>query len=188
MSEDLEELLGSVMPSHEQRASLEKLIADAVEQKGVIEATEELLKTLKAHYHELVMSTIPKAMGATSSIEVQTPRGLASVKIEDFVNGSLPKAPDRKREAIDWLIKHDGEGLIKREISLTFPRGDNSIGAVREALAKLGVDFKEDMGVHHSTLHAFAKERMKKGHDLDPDVLGLFVGRTARIKLPEEEG
>ncbi len=169
--------------SLEQLVSLGKQFVDAEE--GV-SALEEALSAAKKELHHLKTNVIPDAMAEVGLDEFKLPDG-SKVSVADFVSGSLPKDPERRANAIRWLEAHDASGLIKTEISLNFSRSQHNVALdVFEGLKKQQLEPVLESSVHAQTLQAFAREAIKNGNEIDTEVLGLFVGRAAKVKLAKK--
>lgn len=163
---------------------LKKAVSNAVSKMKELEQLEEAAKALRSEIHHINSRVIPEIMASTGFNKYRTDKGEV-VEIKDFVSGSLPKDPDRRQAALDWLTENKGGDLIKHAISMAFGRDEQKEARkVAATLKKLGVEFKDEMSVHAGTLGAFARERMKKGEEVPLDLLGLFAGRMANITLP----
>ena len=109
-----------------------------------------------------------------------------TIKVEDFVSGSLPKESGKRDAAIKWLEANDGGDIIKNEISLSFEKSQhNEALALASDIRAQGYEVDVTSGVHPQTLMAWARERLKGGEALEPETLGLFVGRKASYKVPK---
>lgn len=183
---DLEAELGVTVASQEELANLSKEVGKAVSLTETIEGLEEMVKAHKAELHTLTNRTIPDIMRAAHTSLFKMDNG-ARVELKDFMNGSLPKEPELRKEALTWLEKNGAKDLIKTNISLALGRGqkDDAL-AVRKALGKLGMTFIEKEDVHAQSLYAYARERMKTGKELPIETLGLYVGQVAKIELPDK--
>ena len=184
---DLEEELGVSTPNLDQLANLSKLVDQALKLMKEIETAEDFVKTTKNELHILNTRTLPDAFASAGTIAFTAADG-TKVKINDFVNGSLPKLPDKREKALQYLKSIGGEDLIKNTIEIAFERGEHNIaGMVREFLDKAEIEYEDTIGVHPQTLAAHARERMKKGEETQLELLGLYAGRTAKIDPPKEK-
>ena len=161
-----------------------------------IEQANALLSSLNARWNEIKQNELPEAMAKMGSTVWASPDDNKSVSIEikDFVAGSLPK-PDpkieydpvgieRRKNALDWLRDHDGEALIKTEITLTFGKGEDNVALdLAESLREKGFEPNVESGVHPQTLQKYARERLKKGQNVDFETIGLMSARYADVKV-----
>jgi hypothetical protein len=158
-------------------AALNEIIA----LETLVAQMEEDLRMTKAALYKAANYTVPDLMGELQ-LEQLSFKGF-NVKVSEFVTGSLPKDPEKRAAGIKWLEAHDGAGLIKTEISLAFAKSQHN-----EALSIVGKLQEEgyaplvESGVHASTLKAYARQRIRDGDDIDPETLGLFVGKVAVLK------
>lgn len=154
---------------------------EALEMKAAIEQIEADLKAAKAQFHHLNSVVIPDMM-ASVGVEELTTDGW-EIRSQEIVSGSLPKAPEKRKAAIEWLITNEAGDLIKTDVKVQFGR-DQMGDAMRiaKAIEDDGFPAKVEMGVHPQTLAAFARERIKNGEPVDTDVLGLYTGKVAKYK------
>jgi len=184
---DMDDLVVSA-PSGDQLKNIEQLVNRAFELVRTIDEYEAALKALKADLQGLTHAAIPEAMAVAGTSSFKTTAGV-KVDIKDYVSGSLPKDESAKTVALAWLEKHGGASLIKGQIVAEFPKGEDNArlrNEAAEALSNLHVDFSEQETVHHTTLAAFARERMKNGEPVALEVLGLSAGRMAKIERPSK--
>lgn len=86
--------------------------------------------------------------------------------------------------AFGWLRKKEFDGIIKRNVSFAFGRGDDKLAdtVIRRLLkAYPDLDIKDKASVHHMTLNAFIRERLEDGDDLPLEAFGVFERRYAKI-------
>lgn len=183
---DQDDFAGFNLPSASQMKDLRKPVAKAVQLLSQIEQAEAMLVAWKTEYNFLSGTIIPTAMKAVGLNYLSTDDG-AEIEIKDFISGTLPKDPRRRDLALKWLEKNEGRDLIKQGIDVHLDRGDEKAAdAVKGWLDKNGLPYDVEVGVHPSTLAAYARERMKAGKEVDLDCLGLFAGSVAKIKLAKK--
>jgi hypothetical protein len=161
-------------------AALQEALATGLQLEMQKEQLEEDLKATTKALKEMQERTIPHLMDDLGMSRI-TKDGW-EVKVADFVQGTLPKEPEKRQRALDWLIKQGQESLIKTELSLHF--GMKEYEQAQELLTNLreqGYLVEEDTGVHPQTLMAFGREVLRNGEEL-PDLLGLYAGRKATLK------
>jgi hypothetical protein len=165
--------------------AVSRLIDEGLALKEKVEQLEGDLKAAKAALQSISTTRLPEAMTALQLTEFV--RNGWKVKVAPFVNGSLPKELDKRKAAINWLVNHDGGGLIKTDIECTF--GREQFGEAEKLMTRLikaGYEPKMEVGVHAQTLCAFARERLASGEQIDFEVLGLFTGNAATYKRVKE--
>ena len=149
------------------------------EKQQQIEETENYLKGLKEEKQRIAFEQIPMLMDEMG-IELIDVDG-AIVKLKSFVSASIPA--DRKQEAFNWHREHGHEGIIKNEIVVSFGKGeDNVAGDVMYQLEEKGFHPEQKTHIHSMTLKGFIREQVEKGNNIDLDLFGAFVGRTAEVK------
>lgn len=152
----------------------------AVALQKEIDDLEKDLAAKKKSFTRITQTELPMMMVGISSVKLDDG---VEVKISQFVSGSLPKEDAAKRAAIEWLEAHDGEGIIKTEVSVSFSKAQyDEAKKVAEQLEKDGLPVNFDTTVHPQTLAAYVRERMDGGEEVDLEKLGVFVGRVAKLK------
>ena len=174
-------------------ASLERLIElgrEMLEAKSTVDELSELLKSANDRLNQIKTKVLPDAMAELGLplFQVEKDGERYQIEVSDFVSGSLPKEQPARQKAIDWLTEHGGESLLKTEVSLEFGKSQhNEAVNIIESLKQQGYMPLVNFGVHSATLCAFAKEMIKSGEEIDTTTLGLYVGRTAKIKEVKEK-
>jgi hypothetical protein len=142
---------------------------------------EEQIKSISAELHTLKHDTLPTMMASAGLASIKLDDG-ATIKIDDFCSGSLPKEPEKRQQAIDWLVANGAEGIIKANVTVAFGRSEINVAKATQAMLKdEGLDAELVESVHPQTYAAFGRERIRNGEAI-PDILGLFVGRVAKVK------
>tara|TARA_R100000278_G_scaffold34352_1_gene30909 strand:- start:21 stop:596 length:576 start_codon:yes stop_codon:yes gene_type:complete len=149
------------------------------EKQRQIEETENYLKGLKEEKQRIAFEQIPMLMDEMGIERIDVDGAI--VKLKSFVSASIPA--DRKQEAFNWLREHGHEGIIKNEIVVSFGKGeDNVAGDVMYQLEEKGFHPEQKTHIHSMTLKGFIREQVEKGNNIDLDLFGAFVGRTAEVK------
>jgi hypothetical protein len=175
--------------------ALSKKVKEAFETQVAIDELTASLAAANRVMQELLTKSIPDLMMQIGSStfdytpDPANPNRRVKCDLKEFVSGSLPKVDEfgnseKRDKAIEWLEAHEGGDLIKTEVSLAFAKAERerAVALAAELRAK-GYEPLVEEGVHSQTLCAFARERMRNGDELDIDVLGLYVGKVANIKL-----
>jgi hypothetical protein len=162
-------------------AEIVKSATRAVFLEHVIEGLDEELTRARKELNELKFVRIPDAMAQAGLTSFALADG-SQVKVEDFVQGSLPKDPLTRTLAVSVLEQHGGEALIRNQVVVPFDRKDHNraINLARE-LEDRGLMVNVVHDVHAQTLQAFVREKLRAGEQLPWEALGIFVGRRAKI-------
>lgn len=162
-----------------------RLIAIEIE----IDDTERRLEALKAERRQLSEQILPDMLDQAGVDRMGLPQTGADIVLKPFYHATLPKDPEERSRAIDWLISAGHGDLLKTEMSVEFGRQEHNIaldcaGRVRETLAAIGMDntVHVESGVHHMTLTKFVKEQTEAEVTLPLDLLGATCGRVAIIR------
>lgn len=165
--------------------TLGKVIEQAYETSRLIADLEDAIKAAKQELQTLTTKTLPAIMASAKTRSHTTTAGV-KIEISEFVNGTLPKTPEAREAAIQWLKDNGGASIIKTELKATLGLGEHNLaGEIRAKFEELGVTFSEDKGVHPQTLAAFGRERLKQGKELPAETLGLSVGSQAKVTLKD---
>jgi hypothetical protein len=163
--------LAEIVRSAERAVLLERLV----------EEMEEDITKLRKELNELKFVRIPDSMAQAGFTHFALKDG-SQVKVEDFVQGSLPKDPLTRTLAVSVLEQHGGEALIRNQVVIPFDKKDHNraINLARE-LEDRGLTVNVVHDVHAQTLQAFVREKLRAGEQLPWEALGIFVGRRAKI-------
>jgi hypothetical protein len=151
----------------------------------VIQTMEEDLAAAKSLRHRIATITLPEKMAELQITEVTI--GNRTVELNDLVAGSLPKDQGKRKLALDYLETIEGGGIVKTKLSVDFPKHQREDARKIAAwLKEQGVvpDVKED--VHAQTLMSFVRNKLKNGDPIEPERLGVFVGKIVKIKEAKE--
>lgn len=172
--------VGASAPS-DKLEQLHELLEEAIALEGAVAQMEDDLKAARSALHALRTGRIPDMMAELQMDEV-TFKGW-SVKVDDFVSGSLPKDASKRAKAIEWLEANDGAGLIKTDVSVSFGRSEREqASSLWHSLESDGLPASLVSSVHAQTLQAFARQRIRDGDPIEPETLGLYVGKVAKMK------
>ena len=169
------EVLAAIVAKAERAIALER----------EVEAAEEKLNTMRKELNDLKFSQIPDAMAEAGLTSFALKDG-SKVKVEDYVQGSLPKDVAARAAAVIVLEAYDGAALIRNQIVVPFEKKEHNkaISLARE-LQDRGLAVSMTQDVHASTLQAFVREKLRAGEQLPWEKLGIFVGRRAKITPAE---
>lgn len=166
-------------------AEIVRLANDMSAEERILEELEAKVKEQKAKVHKMKEVLLPEALASVGlpdgGIALDKERFL---RVEDYVSGSLPKDPAKRRSVLDALIDAGGEDLIRGSIVIPFDKGATELATaiISTVLSSHpGVECSLNEDVHHSTLAAFVREKLKSGEDIDPSELGCYASRRAKI-------
>lgn len=152
-----------------------KIVDDIVNAGEVLSGHQNKLKQLDEQ-------EIPAVMEDVGIEEFKTEDGL-EIAIKTTYHPSISAA--RKAEAFAWLRSHGHAGLIKRDVSMGFTKGeDEKALKYVEWLTKKypGRAIKDVESVHASTLRAFVKEQFEAGIDIPIETFGIHIITKAVVK------
>ena len=161
---------------------ISRLATSAVHLERMIAIGEEEMDKLRKQLNELRFNQLPSLMLEAGLASFRLTDN-STVTVDDYVQGSLPKEPVQRASAISVLEAAGGEALIKNQVIAHFDKKEhNKALSIARELQDRGLDVRVQQDVHHSTLQAFVREKLKRGEELAWEKLGIFVGRRATVK------
>jgi hypothetical protein len=164
-----------------------KLMHDLWQLEAAIEKQQDILNRMKSKHALLTTVDIPEAMTEAGSKTFEADDGSGLYCTVDYkIAGSLPSRdnPDARMAAIDYLKEHDGAELIRANVMVSYGRGDlSAANKMRRKLITLtNQPVTVDAEVHHSSLAAWGRQRVKDNLPVDLSIVGLRGFTTAVVK------
>ena len=143
---------------------------------------EDQLKNIKEEMLSIRNEKIPAVMQEKNLTQLKLNDG-SSIEIKNFYGITIPKDPDQRATAYQWLRDNNLGDIIKNEISARFGRNEDGKASEFSKLATAnGYEVQQDLKVEPMTLKATLRELHEKGADLPPeDIFKTFVGRQAKV-------
>jgi len=142
---------------------------------------------LKSRINHLKTIAIPDAMSQAGIDSFGI--GDQVVVIEDFVAGTIPKEPEKRKAALDLMSEYGFGNSIRTLITIDFAKEDHEAAVkLYSELRKnnsLNITMKED--IHNQTYLAHIRELLDDGKKLDADKLGVFIGNTTKFKKVKDK-
>ena len=147
-----------------------------------IEHQENILKEYKTQRDKISSETIPALLAE---------QGLQSLKLADGTvlevnkkySCTLPKDPQKKAAAYQWLRDQGLDDIIKNEVSVTFGRGeDDKAKQLLDLAVGNGYEPNQREKVEPMTLKALYRERVEAGLDMPSDFFHLYVKDETKMK------
>jgi len=158
-----------------------------LEEMKTVEELEASLRQASERVNNLKFKLLPDAMASAGVAEIKLLDG-SKIVVDDFVSGSLPKDSDKRSQAIRWLVENDGLSIIKTQVVAEFGFGERDKALeLKRTIEKSGTPATIVDAVHPQTLCAFVREVLRSGKPIDPSVLGLYVGRVAKVKQARKD-
>lgn len=176
------DLSNLTVPDDDKLKQLSTHVASLVAYQEEEQRLEDDLKAIKDNIRHLKDQRIPELMAEAGVLEFKTLDG-KKVSVKDVVSCGLPKDPEQRANALDWLKNNDAEALIQNEVTVTFGRGqDPEAQQLVQTLVGLGLEPCNEKNVNFQTLSAWARDQIRKGNTIPDGVFNLFVGRSTVIK------
>lgn len=167
--------------------TLRKLAQKATDLTVEIELLEEEVKSKSKELADITERQMVEIFDELKLGDLTTDSGW-KFKVQNEVKGSLPKDPVKKRAALDEIKKLNGEGIIKNEVVVDIPKGDEAsqiVSTLLQKAAELGVPAVNEQNVHPQTLLAFVRNCLKDGEDIDPEKVGVYLLRRTKVTSPK---
>jgi len=166
-------------------SKLENLIQRLHDADKWIARAEQQLNEARSRRHMIATVDLPEAMAEFGSSIWKDDR--FECKVDFKVFGNLPKDEAARIDAIDYLKEIGEEPIIMANLEAEFTKGNlreaRRISRVIQMQDPDGLkDLRVSQTVHHSTLHAMARNRIKENKPLKLEVLGLGGLTIASVK------
>lgn len=102
------------------------------------------------------------------------------ISVKETIRASVSVA--RAREAMDWLISHGHQNLIKHEGVI--PINDDDLTEEQKKLldeVRGNFEWHDNRKVHPQTLSAFVREMLEEGQEIPLELFGVHRQRIAKI-------
>ena len=144
-----------------------------------IKQAEEALAILKKKQSDIAERSLPEMMGSVGLDSIRTSAGRV-VTIKETVHVHVSKA--QHAAAMAWLDEHGHSHLAKRKVVVQFNKDQETEATqLKGELDDKYPAVAQEVGVHSSTLKAWATEMLKNGDEVPKDLFGLHVKKTAQI-------
>ena len=164
---------------------LRTMATDAVMLERQIALLDKSLSEARKKYLELTRVQLPDIMAELGFNSFTLSDG-SKIKIDDMIEGSLPKDPVARAAAVTILESIGGEEMIRNEVVVPFERKQHNVAVnLARELQDRGLNVRVQQDVHHMTLKSFVREKLAHGEEVPFEKLGVFVGRRANVKLAE---
>jgi len=118
------------------------------------EAAEEVLSNINQMIQQCEGRDLPDMMDSCGIEELKLQNGKV-ITLKDFVNASIKD----QETAFAWLRDHGSDGIIKNEIKIAMPRGDDKAAkSLSEKLSAEGIPHTLKPTIHHATLKSTVTE------------------------------
>jgi hypothetical protein len=173
-----------VVPSDGDLTRVATLARTLKHYKDALAQLEARVSAGKQMIKQIEETDLPDAMTACG-IETFTLDDGSKIEANQMVVGSIPES--RRDEALAWLREHGHGDLIKGQLTVLVPREKSEMSAeVIQQLKDMGLEVESKETVHPQTLQKWAREMLADGEDIPASLLGLYVGRRAKLTAPKK--
>lgn len=166
-------------------ARIAGLAQDQIKAEAEVARLEEELKAAQAKLKDISQFKLPELLAEVGMSEFKLKDG-TKISVKEDVRASIPKSDSQP--AFDWLESHGSGALIKREIKISFGKGEEAWAKkfmADLAKRKKPVKAENKMTVHPQTLQAFIREQLEKGETVPLDIFGAFIQKFTKVVLPD---
>lgn len=169
-------------PEESDLKAVKRLAARLVQIEDEILECETRIASLKKEREDVRVKTLPGIMFELGIDSVTIDNHHCT--LEPLVQATLPKDPEQREKAVEWMEMNGHGGIIKREMKVDLPKGDAVAeelvrDAVREAAP--GIAVATNYNVHHSSYSALIRQLVRQGVSIPTDLLGVYVGSIVRV-------
>ena len=154
------------------------------EKTDEIAQAQTVVKALEAQARELAWNEIPELMENLGVSEFKLRDG-SKITIKTDIRCSIPKDPEKRAEAMNWVSENGGEELIKRAFEITFDRHQGDEAKAFEAKLQ-SPDNKLDYERHETlatgSLKVWIANKLEAGEQVPMEKLGAFRQTIAKVK------
>ncbi len=161
---------------------LSKLVTELALIRRDRAALADKLKEVQKEEDTLARVRIPELFDDLGLAGKITTKSGLSITVKKVVKASIKDA--NRDEAVAWFDSNNLGLMVKDEFSMKLGRGEDAqiqADAIRDALNKLKVPYKNKKNVHPSTLVSFIKERDAAGQPVPDAILGVYRYDEAKI-------
>lgn len=181
---DVMEDVKAQTPGNQSLAEVSRLAQQLIDAESQVEEFQARLKQAQVAVMELKQRQLPDTMQELGIKSFKLTSG-AEVKVEPFFRCSL--AGKAKEAAITWLKETEQDGLLTREITVPFGKGElDRSKALHEALLKKGYAAALTESVNTASFKKLVRESLEAGLNPPLDTMGVFQGKEAVIIPPKQ--
>jgi hypothetical protein len=163
----------------------ERLDMKVVELRSIdrqLERIEVETKLLKEKKNELEIIILPALFAEEGVRGVELLDG-GMAKLSTSAAGSLPKEPDKRALAIEWLVANGYGEFIENKVTASYNKAERDKALALYDLARRDNSAKVtlDEGLNHMTLGKLCKDRVVGGEEVPLELLGVTV--LPRVKI-----
>lgn len=145
-----------------------------------IEHINKVLEEKKNQLNQIATYDLPDAMDRVNMAMFRLSSGrqinIIPVLAVKVVKGMID-------EVDEWLSEHDHAGLVKRQLVVPVPRGDDPerVDRLVNAIKQSGYEVEENKSIHYQTLNKWGREMKENGDIIPTDYFDVYEGRIAKL-------
>lgn len=161
---------------------------------------EERLSAMKAERRSIELEVLPTMFAeagiSTLGIDADGNSPATVAVLQDYVHANIPQSwsQDKKDVAFKTLANLGSADVVRRTVSVYFPKGDDRWQTLVRIIEAAGMNLKAEVTqeVPWNTLTATVRELMKSKTKRRPtagelDALGAYVGKIVKLKAANDD-
>ena len=183
MSEDLKKMFIEDSPQDVNNLvgaeNLSDLVIQLQKLEDEVKDDEERLKLKKQKIDKISGVVIPEIMESMKLKTMKLADG-SGIEVKEIYSATIPVA--QKESAYNWLRENGLGDLIKKEVTVSFGRGEDNKASEYADLARgRGYQPMQKLKVEPMTLKALFRERSENNQELPSEHFNLFKGNRTKI-------
>lgn len=173
-------------PAEDSLLKLRRMALKMVELQQELDAAESKAEELKKDRDRYSLDLIPSLMKDLGLVEIKLTTNFRVVINEEMRVGAPPQEPAKREAWKKFLTETGNDGLIKREVIVSYDRdstkwAEQLIAKIKEMEVEKHAEVRQVETIHPMTLKAFVT-RQKGEHPEVIELFGVFEQRVAKVR------
>lgn len=161
-------------PDDQALKDIATMAAQLEEKQAEVAEAEATLKELQKEERRLAEKDLPERL-LEVGMEKFTLSDGTEISVKEDMKMSLPKNPEKRAAAAQWLKDHGLDTLVKEEVK-TYDSDE-----AKKALDQLGVAYEVEENMHTGAVKSALKELQDEGVDVPLEMFGGYEYRRAKV-------
>lgn len=164
-------------------ARLSGLARDQKAAEAKVARIQQELAEAQADLDKIAQKDLPELMQELRLKTFTTEDGV-QIEVKESIHASIPKI--KADDAFKWLEDHNDAGMIKRTVTVAFPRDEEKWAKkflADMAKRKRPLDAKVERKVEPATLKAWATKKLEAGVDIPQDLFGIHRRKITQVEI-----
>jgi len=164
-------------------ARLSGLARDQKAAEAKVAKIQQQLQEAQEELDRIAQKELPELMQELRLKDFTTEDGV-TIQVKESIHASIPKS--RADESFQWLEDHNNAGMIKRTVTVAFPRDEEKWAKkflADMAKRKRPLDVKVERRVEPATLKAWVTRQLEAGVDLPQELFGIHRRKITQVEV-----